>query len=193
MNVSLTKFCKDYDLPKSSVYRRCQELGIDTANGLSPDAVAQLRHEFGVTAPVEEPATVAAVLAPVDVGNHAITLANPALPTAYSLETLRTSEAVSIEDPLAIAASFLQDADLLVNAMQQDIQARTARLHQTKQAKAAIADKARKLELEARLYQMSTQQLDTALSAETSDLQAALGQLQALGKPTQQPSQPESA
>lgn len=48
MNTSLSKFCKDYDLPKSSVYRRCQELGFDTSDGLTPDACERLLHEFDV-------------------------------------------------------------------------------------------------------------------------------------------------
>lgn len=46
MNISLTKFCKDTDLPKTSVYRRCQELGFDVRHGLTPAQCDQLRHEF---------------------------------------------------------------------------------------------------------------------------------------------------
>jgi hypothetical protein len=48
MNTSLTKFCRDHDLPKSTVYRRAQELQIDTSEGLTPDACVQLLHEFDV-------------------------------------------------------------------------------------------------------------------------------------------------
>ena len=46
MNVSLSKFCKDRNLSKTSVYRRCQELNLDVSNGLDVGAVALLEHEF---------------------------------------------------------------------------------------------------------------------------------------------------
>lgn len=48
MNTSLTKFCRDHDLPKSSVYRRAQELNIDTSDGLAPDDCDRLLHEFNI-------------------------------------------------------------------------------------------------------------------------------------------------
>lgn len=181
MNISLTKFCNANKLPKSSVHRRCGELGIDVTNGLTPEAVEQLRHEFGVVASATPTAVPTAV--PVEVGNHQIVLSNPQLPNLYSLESLRHTEAVTIEDPLAVAAQFLQVADGLTSAMQADIQAREARLNQTRQAKAAITDKARELQIESRLYRETTRQLDTALTGETQDLQQALAALHSLGKP----------
>ncbi len=49
MNTSLTKFCKDNGLPKSSVYNRCQELGIPTIHGLNDEAIATLTREFDLT------------------------------------------------------------------------------------------------------------------------------------------------
>lgn len=190
MNISLTKFCKDYDLPKSTVYRRCQELKIDVTNGLDEAAIAQIQNEFNVVqseAPAEATPTIA-----VDAGNHQMILATPTLPQQYTLESLRTGEAVSFEDPLAIAAQFLEASDMVLAGMNADIQARQQKLKQTQAAKDAIAQKRQKLELEARLYQLQTQQLDESLTEETAELQAQLAELQKLGKPECKPS-PQSA
>lgn len=86
MNTSLSKFCKDTNLPKSSVYVRCQELNFDTSSGLTPEMVAQLEHEFGVAAPKAEPATETPLSATtvVDVGNHKIVLGTPQFPQSYA-------------------------------------------------------------------------------------------------------------
>jgi hypothetical protein len=115
MKTSLTKFCRDHDLPKSTVYRRAQELQIDTSEGLTPDACVQLLHEFDVLLepPQTESVAVAKPAVSVEVGNHVIVLSQPELPQTYSLETLRHSEVVAFDDPLALAAQFLQTADVL--------------------------------------------------------------------------------
>lgn len=182
MNTSLSKFCKDRRLPKSSVYARCQELNFDVSNGLTPAMVEQLEHEFEVSTP-PEPTPPELHQITVETGNHQITLSSPQLPQTFTLEGLRTSEAVSFEDPLAVAQQFLAVADNLTSAMQNDIQQRQQRLTQTRQAKDAIATKKQQLELEARLYRLQTQQLDGALSNETAELQRQLAELQKLGKP----------
>ena len=184
MKTSLTKFCRDHDLPKSTVYRRAQELKLDTSDGLTPDACKQLLHEFDV---VLEPlaATVEAEkqAVTVEIGNHQIVLSQPEMPQTYSLESLRQSEVVAFDDPLAIAAQFLQTADVLTAEMQRDIRVREQKLQQTQQAKAAIAEKATEFKLEARLYRERTAMLSTAQSQETQSLQQSLTTLQNLGKP----------
>lgn len=179
MNISLTKFCKDYNLPKSSVYRRCQELSISTSEGLTPDDADRLLIEFDVvtTEPEPEARSVA-----VEIGNHQVVLANPQLPQTFSLEGLRSSEVVSIEDPLVLAAQFLQVADNITTAMQNDLQQREQKLDDTRKAKDQIATKAQELKLESRLYRMQTDTLDKAVSQETAALQGALASLNNLGK-----------
>lgn len=182
MNISLSKFCKHHNLPKSSVHNRCKELGIPTSEGLTPEAAAQLAYEFGLNLQSSQP-PAAAVSATVDMGHHhQLILVKPDLPLSYALESLRNSEAVVLEDPLVIAQQFLQVADTLTVAMAADIQVREQRLQQTQQAKAAIVAKASELQLESRLYQMQTSALDKSVTAETSALQAAMSQLQSLGK-----------
>ena len=179
MNTSLSKFAKDTGLPKSSVYARCKELKLDVAHGLTPAMVSQLEHEFGVKASVmvNEPAAVPVIPTSVEVGNHQMVLAPPQIPQQYSLEGLRTVDAVSFDDPLAVAAQFLQAAEALEVAMHGDLEARRTRLQQTQQAKDAIASQRQKLELEARLYQLEARNLDGSLSAETAALQTELGKL----------------
>ena len=119
----------------------------------------------------------------VEIGNHQLVLTQPELPQTYSLESLRQSEVVAFDDPLAIAAQFLQTADVLTQEMQRDIRVREQKLQQTQQAKAAIAEKATEFKLEARLYRERTEMLATAQSQETQGLQQSLTTLQNLGKP----------
>jgi len=182
--ISLTGFCRTYDLAKSSVFDRCQEIGIATSNGLTPAECDRLRHEFNVKTPKPELAATP-VQSTVETGNHYMMLSTPQLPQAYSLEGLRTSEAVGFEDPLALAVRFLQDADMVQVAMQQDIVQRQQRLAQTQQAKASIDAKTQQLQLEARLYQMQAGNLDTALTTETQALTESLQQLNRMGKPAE--------
>ncbi|WP_448603983.1 hypothetical protein [Thermoleptolyngbya sp.] len=48
MPMSLTLFCREHDLPKATVYRDCKRLDIDTADGLSDEAIARLKLEYGI-------------------------------------------------------------------------------------------------------------------------------------------------
>ena len=184
MKISLTKLCKDYDLPKSTVYRRAQELKLDTSEGLTPAACEQLLHEFDVVPqqPAAEPIELDKQSITVEIGNHVLVLSQPEMPQTYSLESLRQSEVVAFDDPLSIAAQFLQTADVLTAEMQRDIRVREQKLQQTQQAKAMIAEKANEFKLEARLYRERTAMLATAQSQETQNLQHSLNTLQTLGK-----------
>lgn len=119
----------------------------------------------------------------VEIGNHQVVLAQPEMPQTYSLESLRQSEVIAFDDPLAIAAQFLQTADALTEEMQRDIRVREQKLKQTQQAKNAIAEKATEFKLEARLYRERTEMLATAQSQETQNLQQSLTTLGKLGKP----------
>jgi hypothetical protein len=62
MSISLHSFCKENSLPKSSVHRRCQELGIDTTGGLNQVDCDRLLAEFGKTpTAIKEPKDVTAM------------------------------------------------------------------------------------------------------------------------------------
>jgi|GEM_PF-520307 len=129
----------------------------------------------------------------VETGNHQLVLTTPQLPQTYSLEGLRADTAIQFEDPLALAAQFLEAADLVTNAMQTDLQQREVKLNQTRQAKEAIAKKATELHLEQRLYQERAHCIDTTQTHETASLQEALSTLQTLGKPTTATTPPAGA
>lgn len=60
--ISLHAFCKEFGLPKSSVFRRCKELGINTSDGLDKEACSRLLQEFGKApvTPVDLPKDVSA-------------------------------------------------------------------------------------------------------------------------------------
>lgn len=47
MKISLSRFCEIYKLPKSSVHRRCRDLNIDTAEGISESDGDRILVEFG--------------------------------------------------------------------------------------------------------------------------------------------------
>jgi hypothetical protein len=49
MAISLTQFAKDIKQPKTSVWAKCKELDIYTANGLDGEAIARLKKAFAIT------------------------------------------------------------------------------------------------------------------------------------------------
>ena len=155
---------------------------IDGVRYFSDDERDQLLAYMGEKPQAVE-AAPAVPTATIEIGNHQVVLAQPQLPQTYSLESLRQSEVVAFDDPLAIAAQFLETADVLTAEMQRDIRVREHKLQQTQQAKAAIAEKATEFKLEARLYRERTAMLATAQSQETQGLQQSLTTLQTLGKP----------
>lgn len=55
MAISLSQFAKDIKQPKSSVWAKCKEFDIYTANGLDDDAVEKLKDAFGITDEPQEP------------------------------------------------------------------------------------------------------------------------------------------
>lgn len=174
MNTSLTRFCKDNNLAKTTVYRRCQEMSIDTSQGLTPEAVEQLKHEFDLhtTPDTTTPVTPGEIV--VSIGNHSMTRETPDLAGEYSLESLRTTDVACFDDPLAIAQSFIETADTLQAEMARDIRLRQQKLKQTQDAHQAIAAKAREFQLESRLYQERTELLALATNQESDRLAEAL-------------------
>lgn len=183
-NVSLTSWCNYHKVSKSTAYRRCQEMGISVANGLTDEHVRLLEREFNVQKNSGTPQPEAKPIA-VDVGNHSMVLSDIGLPAQFSLEGLRSGEAIEILDPLAVAAKVLATADVLKTVMSEDIQNRLQKLNETRQARDAIADKTRELALEARLYQMETSKVDAELSQETQRLTEELGKLQQFARPAE--------
>lgn len=187
--VSLHAFCRDHgNLPKTSVRRWLNDHGYSTSDGLSPVAVEAAIAQFCPELAPEPPAEPAPAALTIDVGNHCTTLAAPGFDgMTIDLGQFRDSNALVIDDPLAVAEQFLQTADLIQGALASDLAAREQRLRATKQAQGTIAAKAQELALEQRLYRLQTAQIDQAQSDETTALADALAQLQSLGKPSAAP------
>lgn len=179
MNISLTKFCKDHDLPKSTVHRRCQELRIDTSEGVSSADCDRLLHEFDIAPSNPESAPIQTT---VEVGNHQMVLSTPQLPAQFSLESLRFGESITFEDPLVVATQFIEVADQISDAMETDLDNRKTKLNETKKAKDAITAKATALKLQQQRYQERAYRIDSEQTDQTDSLKEALELLQALGK-----------
>ncbi len=183
--VSLHSFCKDNDLPKTTVRRWLNEHGYSTSEGLSPDAVSAALGQFcsPLEPETEPPTEPAAGGLSIHTGNHCTALDVPGFEgMTIDLGQFRDSNALVLDDPLAAAEQFLNAADLIQGALAGDIAAREQRLARTKQAQAQVATKAQQLALEQRLYRLQAAQLDTATTDETKALADALAQLQSLGK-----------
>lgn len=129
---------------------------------------------------------VKAVEVTVESGNHCTALIKPEMSgLGFSLENFRADDvtALTFEDPADVATQFLAVADHLVGAMGEDIQQREQRLKATRDAQNKVAEKARELQLEQRLYRDRAKDLDTAQTENTQSLQDAIAALQSLGKP----------
>jgi hypothetical protein len=184
--VSLHAFCRDHDLSKTTVRRWLLDNGYSTSDGLSPEAVEAAQTQFCPQAAPPAPARLT-----IHTGNPYQTLDTPGFDgLTIDLGQFRDSEALVLDDPLAVAIQFLQTADHIQSALQADIKAREQRLAQTKQAQDAIATKAQQLQLEQGRYRLQTAQLNQAQTTETQALAANLAQLQSLGKPTAADSEP---
>ena len=179
--VSLHSFCKENgNLPKTSVRRWLNDNGYSTSNGLSLAAVEAAIAQFCPAAAPTAPATGGLS---IHTGNHCTALEVPGFEgLTIDLGQFRDSEALIIDDPLAVAEQFLQTADLIQGALASDIADREQRLARTKQAQAQVAAKAQQLALEQRLYRLQASQLDSATTEKTTALADALAQLQSLGK-----------
>ena len=127
-------------------------------------------------------ATAAAPVS-VEVGNHAMVLSAPQLPSQFSLETLRTSEVTAFDDPLAIANQALAIADQIQTAMDADLAQRQQRLNATQQANAELAKRVQDMKLKQLKYDLQASQIDQATTDRTMTLQESLAELTRLGKP----------
>jgi len=182
---SLHSFCRTHDLAKTTVRRWLLEQGFDTSNGLCPEAVAAASDFFlSKSEEDQEVKNPKTDLLTIHQGNHCQTLHIASMDgLTIDLGQFRNSQSLVVEDPVAAAQKFLAAADLIQNALANDIQDRQERLQATKEAQAAVAARAQELALEQRLYRLQTAQIDQATTEESKALANALGALQSLGKP----------
>ncbi len=192
MNISLTKFCKDTGLPKSSVYRRCQELGIDTTNGLSDEAVQQLRHEFDVVHQAAPDAPAAptipedfiqpSALVPVEV-------MEAELPDNFDPSAMvRFFDGVAGKGTdttklLAVAKHVLTAVE---SVMDSKIKQQRQALSQAESDGAELRELIGETKGNLKLKALESRLLAERQTAATIQTEKAFGELMALGKPTEQ-------
>lgn len=149
---------------------------------ISYAAPPRVKHETHATAPPVPDGDDLEMT--ISTGNHCTPLDVPEFDgLTVDLGQFRDSEVFIVEDPLQAAERFLQAADRIQDALDNDIAAREQRLNRTKKARAMVAARAQELSLEQRLYRLQTSQLDGATTEETTALADAMEQMQGLGKP----------
>lgn len=181
---SLHGFCKENDLPKSSVRRWLNAQGFDTSEGLSDAAVKAAKAEFLGTPEQASAENAHTALVTIESGNHRTALDTPEISLSVDLARFRDIESVSFDDPLALAEQFLEAADLVEAGMQADIDRQRKQLEATEQARKQIESKAQELNIKRHLYSDRINDLASRQTVSTADLQQALKDLNSLGKPS---------
>ena len=178
MKKSLTSFCKENKLSKTTVYRWLKEKGYDTSEGLDQDAVSAALSEFMPSMVIDSPG--------IEVGNHSTALALPDLNGhSYSLESFRDASvaAIEIDDPMAVVDQFIGHADRLIEGMSADIARRQQKLKQTKKAQEQASEKVDDLKAHAQQYRRKSREIAYLQSEQATELKESMELLQELGKP----------
>jgi hypothetical protein len=186
--VSLHSFCKDRNLPKSSVRRWLNDNGYSTSYGLSPQAVAAALEQFCpvVAAPATEPEATA-ITPEIMVGNHRGQLALPQQPAAIDLGAYRgENAALSSFEPEDIER-FLDSCDGFLDAVNADFQHQQALTQRKEAAAAQVKAKVEQVKQAQMLYQVRSETLSLHNRAIDAELKEGLS---LLGKPTAADGQP---
>lgn len=116
-------------------------------------------------------------------GNHRNTLEPPQFPTEFDLGSMRSELATvdAHDDPLALAEQFINGADSLIDAMEQDEKAMAQKIAQTRQARQAVGRKVDQLKRRNDIYALRTELLADRQNVETSALNEDFSVLQSMG------------
>ncbi|MFG6094024.1 hypothetical protein SPB21_02175 [Leptothoe sp. ISB3NOV94-8A] len=171
--ISLTKFCKDNGLAKSTVFNRCKELGIVTSNGLDVAAVNQLRTEFSLpTQPQQSAPNTLTVLT----GNHRGQLALPTVPSEINLENVRGEVPLSSFQTEDIDR-FLDACDGFLEAVDTDYQNQLAVTQQKEQGVAKVKAKVEEVRTAKLRYQIRSETLSLHNRTLDTELQTNMAEL----------------
>lgn len=153
------------------------ELRNDNGNNVRffSDDEVKIIESFADVQPIEKPVTI-------EVGNHSMVLSKPCVPSTVELGKLRSVEIEYYEDPLAVAESWIENADLIIDALDEDMDSRLARVKRTKNARQKLQDKAHEMEVKKRIYRERAILADTLLNEETELLKDAMTMLDSLKK-----------
>lgn len=188
MTISLTRFCKDRDLPKTSVYRRCQELKIDITNGLDEATIARLDQEFA--------AQVAAKALRPEVlpGNHASAITLKTEVQATSLEQFRTDR---IRQYLSNPQEMMEGIDLVLDSIEEGMEAaelqQEQELQQLRQVKRKAQKRLEQFRRRTDEYRLKTDILASIQNSELDEIEDLQEEVNSLGKRGTQSSQPSQS
>lgn len=175
MNVSLSSFCKQHDIPKSSAYDRARSLGINTSNGLNYEAQTLLLQEFGKRA---------APKVKVQQGSHQHALTLHIGQAATSLEQFRTDRTrLALTNPREFMTGLTGFLDQIEQGMDQAETQQEQELLQVRQLKRQSQKRIEQFRRRADEYRIKTDVLAHIQNAELDDLQDLAAEVNELGKP----------
>jgi multidrug efflux pump subunit AcrA (membrane-fusion protein) len=179
--LSLSAFCKDNALPKTSVYRWLKDNEFDTADGLTTTTQAAILAHFAPEPEAqEEPQATEPVVTVL--GTVEATLEAPTFSSSVALARLRGGDGAiaAYADPMAAIDQALQLFDAAESAMAADLAQRQALLQQTQNAARQMAAKAAALQAQQAEYKIKSDVMAMLQSQETANLGELLGKAQAL-------------
>ncbi|MGF1519869.1 MAG: hypothetical protein ACFCVB_18985 [Nodosilinea sp.] len=194
MHISLGEFQRSYGIHKGTVSKRARELGFDTSQGLSSEAVEAMKAEFNVqeqapTAPTITPEVMpdgfiqSGQLAPVE--RREIELPQGFDPTAM----VRFFDGVAGQ--ATDTASLVAIADLALDAvdraMDGKIQTQRAELTQSEKDAQALATKMAEAKTRLQVKALESKMLAERQTSATTSAEATFAELMRLGKPAEAP------
>ncbi|MEP1079321.1 hypothetical protein NDI52_28335 [Leptolyngbya sp. PL-A3] len=201
--VTLYAFCKEYDLPYTSVRRYLQSFGFQTANGLTDEARMAALKEFKPAVLVQEsepPLSPTTVMVPEGfVVNSALAptqMLDLALPEGFDPAAMVRhfdgvmGQTVNSDQVVAIATIATSAAK---KAMDEKVAAQEQALKKTQADKKKLDSLIQGTVVDLKVAALKSQLLASQQTATTSDLQEMLAQLLAMGKPQENPTGPLSS
>ena len=179
--LSLSAFCKDNALPKTSVYRWLKDNEFDTADGLTTTTQAAILAHFAPEPEAqEEPQATEPVVTVL--GTVEATLEAPTFSSSVALARLRGGDGAiaAYADPMAAINQALEIFDAAEAAMAQDLAARQALLQQTQNASRQMAARAAALQAQQAEYKIKSDVMALLQGQEQAALGELLGKAQAL-------------
>lgn len=191
MNTSLSKFCKEHRLPKTTVYERCQELHFDVAHGLTPAMVVQLEHEFDLKPqPTEPPVMPTTPMVPEGfVASSVLSsteILDVALPESFDPAAMVRhfdgvmGQTVDSDQVVAIAAIATSAAK---KAMDEKLTAQESALRKAEANKKKLESMIQETTVDLKIAALKSQLLASQQTGTATELQELLSQLLAMGKP----------
>lgn len=189
-SISLSSFCKEYDLPKSSVYKRCQALSINVSEGLRLQDCDRLLLEFGL-APAPEAPAIAPEIMPenfIQAGELAtVETRSIQLPQGFDASAMvRFFDGVTGE--ATDTTSLVAIADLAINAvesaMDSKLQEQRQKLTQAEQDAKALAEKINASKVKLQVKALESKILAERQTTATKSAEDLFADLMNMGKPS---------